>query len=85
MFTGIIKSIGKLTRKEPSASGMRFWVDASTLPYQPSIDDSVSVNGVCQTVVEIKNKALAAIRSAPVTTAWIRPSRITCAAMESHL
>lgn len=58
MFTGIIKSIGTLTKKESSPAGMRFWVEASSLPHFPNIDDSVSVNGVCQTVTAIQKTQL---------------------------
>lgn len=55
MFTGIIESIGKIAKIEPSASNIHLWVE-SNLTTELKIDQSVAHNGVCLTVVEIKDQ-----------------------------
>lgn len=55
MFTGIIESIGRITRVEPAggdAAGVRIRVDARTLDCADIVvGDSVAVSGACLTVV----------------------------------
>ncbi len=55
MFTGIIESIGKIAKIEPSGSNIHFWVESNLTP-ELKIDQSVAHNGVCLTVVEIKDQ-----------------------------
>lgn len=50
MFTGIIEDLGLVTNTEEITGGRRMTF-SSKFASELSIDDSVSVNGVCQTVV----------------------------------
>ena len=52
MFTGIIEEIGAVTAIEPSGEGVRLSVRAPLAVSDASHGDSISVNGVCLTVVE---------------------------------
>jgi len=54
MFTGIIETLGILTKVEKEQSNIHFYID-STLGPELKIDQSVAHNGVCLTVVEIEN------------------------------
>jgi riboflavin synthase len=57
MFTGIILAIGKITAIEHKAGECRFTVDTGKLPMadvQPG--DSIAVNGVCLTAVELGSR-----------------------------
>lgn len=54
MFTGIIKEVGEIAAVEPLGSdqaGKRLTVQAEMSP-ELRVDESVSINGACQTVVE---------------------------------
>ncbi|CDJ99239.1 riboflavin synthase alpha chain [Microbacterium sp. C448] len=51
MFTGIIEEIGAVTAVEPSGDGVRLSVRAPLAISDASHGDSISVNGVCLTVV----------------------------------
>ncbi len=53
MFTGIIEQIGIITNIETNGSNKTFWI-SSSLSNELKIDQSVSHNGVCLTVEEIK-------------------------------
>lgn len=50
MFTGIIESLGTVDRIDDQ-SGARRITYASVLANELNVDDSVAINGVCQTVV----------------------------------
>jgi riboflavin synthase len=50
MFTGIIETTGTLTSIEDLGGGIAFTIETS-LSGELSVDDSISVNGVCLTVV----------------------------------
>ena len=52
MFTGIIEEIGAVTAIEPSGDGVRLSVRAPLAISDASHGDSISVNGVCLTVVD---------------------------------
>lgn len=54
MFTGIVEEIGKITKTEGSGSNLNFTIQAEMTP-ELKIDQSVSHNGVCLTVVSINN------------------------------
>jgi riboflavin synthase len=56
MFTGIIEKIGRIAAVEKSGSNIDFWVE-SPISDELKIDQSVSHDGVCLTVVELKNGA----------------------------
>jgi riboflavin synthase len=52
MFTGIIESLGKVSALENSKGNLELWV-SSPISSQLKIDQSVSHNGICLTVVEL--------------------------------
>ncbi len=51
MFTGIVEEIGIITTVEPMGGGVRLSISAPQCTQELQINDSVSVNGVCETVV----------------------------------
>ena len=53
MFTGLVKEMGKLIKISSISEGKRLRIQAPKLIQEISIDDSVSVNGVCQTAVAL--------------------------------
>jgi riboflavin synthase len=60
MFTGIIEEIGHLARIEDLGGGRRFTLEAAMAPaLRP--DQSVAVNGVCLTVVQVHGTAFEAV------------------------
>ncbi|MEZ4927552.1 MAG: riboflavin synthase [Saprospiraceae bacterium] len=56
MFTGIIESLGKVTAIERDRSNVHFTVESNISP-ELKIDQSVSHNGVCLTVVDVQNSS----------------------------
>jgi riboflavin synthase len=50
MFTGLIEATGTITEVSPSAAGLRLQI-ATTLAPELTLGESLSVNGVCLTVV----------------------------------
>jgi len=52
MFTGIIKEVGRIARVEDLGGGKRFTIQAEMAP-ELRVDESVSINGACQTVVAV--------------------------------
>jgi riboflavin synthase len=52
MFTGLIQQIGTIRAISPHEGGLRITVHAPGLSSELKIDDSVAINGVCQTVVQ---------------------------------
>lgn len=53
MFTGIIENTGKVMKIEKEGGNLHFWLDCDFTP-ELKVDQSVAHNGVCLTVVEIK-------------------------------
>lgn len=53
MFTGLIEEIGKIKGIHSLGGGKRISVSASKIMDDLKIDDSVSINGACQTVVSL--------------------------------
>lgn len=53
MFTGLIEEVGKIIEVHNLGGGKRIKVQAKKIMNDLKIDDSVSINGVCQTVVSI--------------------------------
>lgn len=51
MFTGIIEELGTLIARDNVGSGLRLQFSAEKVLSDLKTDDSISVNGVCQTVV----------------------------------
>lgn len=54
MFTGIIENTGKVAEVIPGGGNKTFWV-ASAISNELKVDQSLSHNGVCLTVEEIKD------------------------------
>lgn len=54
MFTGIIAATGQITSITPSGGDMRLKVDTKKLDLSDvSLGDSIAINGVCLTVIEL--------------------------------
>ena len=53
MFTGLIEETGSLRRRIPSPAGFKLEIEADKVLEGTRIGDSIAVNGVCLTVVEI--------------------------------
>lgn len=56
MFTGIIEATGTIATIETSGTNKTFWI-SSPISQELKIDQSVSHNGVCLTVEEVKDGA----------------------------
>lgn len=59
MFTGIIESAGEVQSIEVRAEGARLVVKAPEMVATTGIGDSVAVNGVCLTAVELRDGQIA--------------------------
>jgi riboflavin synthase len=66
MFTGIIKEIGTIASVRKKGVGLILTVNAPECAIELNIDDSVAVNGVCQTVIS-KTKKLFEIEAVEET------------------
>jgi riboflavin synthase len=61
MFTGIIQSVGKIERHQPSGGDVRIGIDCGDLDLAVvKIGDSIAVNGVCLTAVEFGSHSFVA-------------------------
>lgn len=61
MFTGLIQALGQVRRREPRGGDMRLHLDADGLEMSSvSLGDSIAVNGVCLTAVELDDRGFAA-------------------------
>jgi riboflavin synthase len=56
MFTGLIKEIGNIKTIRTIAEGLEITIESKTLIDSIDIDDSVALDGACQTVVAIAPK-----------------------------
>ena len=52
MFTGIIEEIGEISAIEKMANGLRMRVSAGKVLSDLKTDDSIAIDGVCQTVIK---------------------------------
>lgn len=59
MFTGLVLGLGAVMAITRRNGGARLSVDAGSLPVDAAVGDSISVNGTCLTVVEIRGSVLA--------------------------
>jgi len=57
MFTGLIEGIGRVREVSRSAGDMRLTIEAFFSMGESRVGDSVSVNGVCLTIVSLDRKA----------------------------
>lgn len=61
MFTGIIQSVGEITRREEIGADFRFTVDTNFADMSDvALGDSIAMNGVCLTVTSIDERAITA-------------------------
>ena len=60
MFTGIIEELGRVESLEQSLSGARLCVAASVVTSDIHNGDSIAVNGVCLTAVDVSTTSFAA-------------------------
>ena len=60
MFTGIVAEIGTVRHIAPTPSGSRIEVAASRAVERLAVDDSISVAGVCLTVIERDDRSFTA-------------------------
>lgn len=60
MFTGIIEELGRISHIRRSADGMRITIAATTVTNGSRDGDSISVNGVCLTALDIDAGSFAA-------------------------
>lgn len=56
MFTGIIESIGTITAIDTNGTNKTFWIE-SPLSAELKVDQSLSHDGVCLTVEEVRDKS----------------------------
>lgn len=57
MFTGIIEATGKVLRIEAKEDGKRITIEFPDQLTEVQLGDSISINGVCLTVMERRNQA----------------------------
>lgn len=60
MFTGIVEELGKISSLEKHASGARIKISAKIVTENTSEGDSIAVNGVCLTALDVKNDSFSA-------------------------
>jgi riboflavin synthase len=58
LFTGLILEMGEIASLNIKENGARLALHAKTLVHDAALGDSISVNGTCLTVVEIKGDTL---------------------------
>jgi riboflavin synthase len=60
MFTGIIEELGRVRSVERRGEGVRIVIGAHTVTADSCDGDSISVNGVCLTALEVRRDSFAA-------------------------
>ena len=55
MFTGLIEEIGTIVNIESKGSGLTLSIRGNTVMHDLAIDDSIAVNGACQTVIDVND------------------------------
>ena len=63
MFTGIIEELGKIRNITQLSNGAKLVVECSKILSDIKVGDSISVNGVCQTVTEFDSSAFSVLLS----------------------
>ena len=56
MFTGIVEELAQIKSIKPRKKGIRYSISADFVMDDIKIGDSISVNGVCLTIIETKEK-----------------------------
>ena len=59
MFTGLIREVGTIAAVDGGAGGVRLEIDAPLTSRGAALGDSVSIAGVCLTVVAVAGERLA--------------------------
>jgi len=59
MFTGLVQAVGTIESIDPRGQGRRIVVDVGSWDYRPAIGDSISVDGCCLTVAEVRGASVA--------------------------
>ena len=59
MFTGIVSELGRVTTVEETPTGRRLTLDAPLSAAGMQVGDSIAVNGVCLTAVELAGSTIA--------------------------
>ena len=79
MFTGLIEEVGRLAAAEPTDRGLRLEIAAQRVMDGMREGDSISVDGVCQTVVAMSDRGFAVEAMAPTlartTLGALRPQQ----------
>ena len=65
MFTGLIEEVGRLAAVEPTERGLRLTINAERVLEGMQLGDSISVDGVCQTVVALTDHSFFVEAMAP--------------------
>jgi len=65
MFTGIVEEVGRIRRVEPVHAGRRLEIEAERVLEGLRHGDSIAVDGVCQTVVDLDDTGFAVVAVAP--------------------
>jgi riboflavin synthase len=60
VFTGIIEELGRVREVEPRGEDARIVIEAHTVTEDAKSGDSISVNGVCLTALDIRSDSFAA-------------------------
>ncbi|HEX8775711.1 MAG TPA: riboflavin synthase [Pyrinomonadaceae bacterium] len=60
MFTGIIEELGRVRSLERRGEGARLVIEAGTVTAETQEGDSISVNGVCLTAIDVRSDSFAA-------------------------
>ena len=61
MFTGIIESLGKIESIEDKGGDARFWIQTGKMDMSGvQLGDSIAMNGVCLTAIELRDDAYCA-------------------------
>jgi riboflavin synthase len=55
MFTGLVEAKGKIETIQKTEDGAYFWISTLLSQNDLKIGDSITVNGACQTIVELNN------------------------------
>lgn len=60
MFTGIIEELGRVQSIEQRGEGVRLRIEARTVTEGTAEGDSISVNGVCLTAIDVRDNSFSA-------------------------
>src|SRR5688572_9010912 len=79
MFTGLIEEVGRLAFVEPTERGLRISIAAERVLQGLQLGDSISIDGVCQTIVALTDRGFIVEAMAPTiartTFGSLRPNQ----------